>query len=243
MTAAATRGSEGRSYTRPMRRLPTLALLLEGQTIRLERGDSWLVPAGAKHTYLILEPFTAVEATAPPSQVHGRDEPRELVEPPGVGLLVLVAVTLGELGDGLLFTCCVEPFGTAGCCILTGEVEPDPVVEHHLARVGDRAVGVSEVGLDPGDPTVHVGAGLTGDRPEGDPVLARCDIDRPEPVGRALSAVRQGLRVDDLGLRLVNRRQQGQHRGEKPGERKHQATLIRSCTTTSRHRPSPVSLG
>jgi quercetin dioxygenase-like cupin family protein len=46
---------------------------LEGQTVRLEPGDSWLVPAGAKHTYRILEPLTAVEATAPPAQVHGRD--------------------------------------------------------------------------------------------------------------------------------------------------------------------------
>jgi quercetin dioxygenase-like cupin family protein len=49
-------------------------LILEGQTIRLEPGDSWLVPAGASHTYRILESFTAVEATAPPAQVHGRDE-------------------------------------------------------------------------------------------------------------------------------------------------------------------------
>ena len=48
---------------------------VEGQLMRLETGDSWLVPAGAKHTYRILEPFTAVEATAPPAQVHGRDEP------------------------------------------------------------------------------------------------------------------------------------------------------------------------
>jgi mannose-6-phosphate isomerase-like protein (cupin superfamily) len=46
---------------------------LEGQTVRLEPGDSWLVPAGARHTYRILEPLTAVEATAPPAQVHGRD--------------------------------------------------------------------------------------------------------------------------------------------------------------------------
>ena len=51
-------------------------LEIEGQTMRLEKGDSWLVPAGAKHTYRILEPFTAVEATAPPAEVHGRDEPR-----------------------------------------------------------------------------------------------------------------------------------------------------------------------
>ena len=49
-------------------------LVVEGQTLRLEPGDAWLVPAGAEHTYRILEPFTAVEATAPPAQVHGRDE-------------------------------------------------------------------------------------------------------------------------------------------------------------------------
>jgi len=48
-------------------------LELEGQTVCLEPGDSWLVPAGARHAYRILEPLTAVEATAPPAQVHGRD--------------------------------------------------------------------------------------------------------------------------------------------------------------------------
>lgn len=46
----------------------------EGQTVRLEPGDSWVVPAGAEHRYRILEPFKAVEATAPPAGVHGRDE-------------------------------------------------------------------------------------------------------------------------------------------------------------------------
>ena len=50
-------------------------LHLEGQMVRLERGDSWLVPKGAEHSYRILERFTAVEATAPPAQVHGRDQP------------------------------------------------------------------------------------------------------------------------------------------------------------------------
>lgn len=45
-------------------------LEIEGRTVRLEPGDSWLVPAGAKHTYRILETFTAVEATAPPAQAH-----------------------------------------------------------------------------------------------------------------------------------------------------------------------------
>ncbi len=49
-------------------------LHLEGQVVRLEVGNSWVVPKGASHTYKILEPFTAVEATSPPAQVHGRDE-------------------------------------------------------------------------------------------------------------------------------------------------------------------------
>jgi len=49
-------------------------LHLEGQMALLEQGDSWVVPKGASHTYRILEPFTAVEATHPPAFVHGRDE-------------------------------------------------------------------------------------------------------------------------------------------------------------------------
>ncbi|CUS39598.1 cupin domain-containing protein [Candidatus Nitrospira nitrificans] len=49
-------------------------LNIEGQTILLETGDSWVVPKGSRHSFIILEPFTAVEATAPPAEVHGRDE-------------------------------------------------------------------------------------------------------------------------------------------------------------------------
>jgi quercetin dioxygenase-like cupin family protein len=49
-------------------------LHLEGQMVLLEKGDSWVVPKGASHAYKILETFTAVEATHPPAQVHGRDE-------------------------------------------------------------------------------------------------------------------------------------------------------------------------
>jgi quercetin dioxygenase-like cupin family protein len=49
-------------------------LHLEGQTVILEPGDSWVVPKGAAHAYRVLEPFTAVEATHPPAAVHGRDE-------------------------------------------------------------------------------------------------------------------------------------------------------------------------
>ena len=48
---------------------------LEGQTLNLKAGNSWLVPAGAMHQYTIINPFTAVEATAPPAEVHGRDTP------------------------------------------------------------------------------------------------------------------------------------------------------------------------
>jgi len=49
-------------------------LRLEGQMIRLEPGDCWLVPPDAEHSYRILEPLTAIEATAPPAQAHGRDQ-------------------------------------------------------------------------------------------------------------------------------------------------------------------------
>ena len=49
-------------------------LVTEGQVVKLEPGDSWVVPRGAEHSYRILEPFAAVEATHPPAHVHGRDE-------------------------------------------------------------------------------------------------------------------------------------------------------------------------
>jgi quercetin dioxygenase-like cupin family protein len=49
-------------------------LYLGEQKILLETGDCWVVPRDAQHSYKILEPFTAIEATSPPAQVHGRDE-------------------------------------------------------------------------------------------------------------------------------------------------------------------------
>ncbi len=49
-------------------------LHLEGQMVLLEPGDSWVVPKGSSHSYRILEPFTAVEVTHPPAEIHGRDE-------------------------------------------------------------------------------------------------------------------------------------------------------------------------
>ena len=48
-------------------------LEIEGQKVTLEPGDSWVVNKGQRHTYRILEPFTAVEATTPPARSHGRD--------------------------------------------------------------------------------------------------------------------------------------------------------------------------
>jgi quercetin dioxygenase-like cupin family protein len=45
------------------------------QKVLLSTGDSWIVPKGAKHTYKILETFTAVEATHPPAEVKHRDAP------------------------------------------------------------------------------------------------------------------------------------------------------------------------
>ncbi|HEY9723098.1 MAG TPA: cupin domain-containing protein, partial [Oscillatoriaceae cyanobacterium] len=48
-------------------------LHIEGQMVLLVPGDSYVVPRGAAHSYKILEPFSAVEATHPPAQVHGRD--------------------------------------------------------------------------------------------------------------------------------------------------------------------------
>ena len=48
---------------------------LEGRTLTLEPGDSWLVPAGAEHTYRIIETFTAVEATSAAGRYAGtRDD-------------------------------------------------------------------------------------------------------------------------------------------------------------------------
>ena len=50
-------------------------LILEGQTVSLQPGSSWIVPKGSEHSYRILETFTAVEATQPPAEIHDRDAP------------------------------------------------------------------------------------------------------------------------------------------------------------------------
>ncbi|MBE9079013.1 cupin domain-containing protein [Romeria aff. gracilis LEGE 07310] len=43
-------------------------LEIEGKTLSLKVGDSWVVPKGAAHTYKILETFSAIEATHPPAR-------------------------------------------------------------------------------------------------------------------------------------------------------------------------------
>jgi quercetin dioxygenase-like cupin family protein len=50
-------------------------LHIEGQLVLLSRGDSYVVPKGARHAYRIVESFSAVEATCPPAHVHDRDQP------------------------------------------------------------------------------------------------------------------------------------------------------------------------
>lgn len=49
-------------------------LRIGDETVPLVTGDSWTVPKGVSHTYNILEPFTAIEATSPPAEQHGRDK-------------------------------------------------------------------------------------------------------------------------------------------------------------------------
>ncbi|MBE9068353.1 cupin domain-containing protein [Leptolyngbya cf. ectocarpi LEGE 11479] len=42
-------------------------LHVDGKVITLTPGDSWVVPTGALHSYLILEPLTAIRTSHPPS--------------------------------------------------------------------------------------------------------------------------------------------------------------------------------
>lgn len=48
-------------------------LEMDGQTVELRPGDSWLVPPGALHTYQVFEHFRAVEATSPPARRGAQD--------------------------------------------------------------------------------------------------------------------------------------------------------------------------
>lgn len=46
-------------------------LTIEGQTVTLAPGDSYLVPTNAEHAYRILEPFTALESISPAMKSGG----------------------------------------------------------------------------------------------------------------------------------------------------------------------------
>lgn len=50
-----------------------LELNLADQTLKLEPGDSWLVPEDALHSYRIIEQIVAVEATSPPARLDDKD--------------------------------------------------------------------------------------------------------------------------------------------------------------------------
>jgi quercetin dioxygenase-like cupin family protein len=73
------KGEEGGKHTRPYE---TVGYVVEGRveitvgdsTITCAAGDSYLVPDGAERSYRVLEDLVAVEATAPPSHVHDRDD-------------------------------------------------------------------------------------------------------------------------------------------------------------------------
>ena len=45
---------------------------IEGETVELRAGDSWVVPAGATHTYRIRETFSAVEVMSKPAAESSR---------------------------------------------------------------------------------------------------------------------------------------------------------------------------
>lgn len=48
-----------------------LEVEIDGQRATLEPGDSWLVPEQTTHSYRIIEPIVAIEATSPPAR-HSR---------------------------------------------------------------------------------------------------------------------------------------------------------------------------
>ncbi len=48
-------------------------LIQDGAPVTLQPGTSWIVRRGAEHSYRILEPFTAIEATHPPAEDRHRD--------------------------------------------------------------------------------------------------------------------------------------------------------------------------
>jgi quercetin dioxygenase-like cupin family protein len=63
-----------------------MRLTIEGESAEVAAGQSWLVPACAKHSYTILEPLKAIEATSPPSLEWdlARSNPSQVKVTPGL---------------------------------------------------------------------------------------------------------------------------------------------------------------
>jgi len=49
-------------------------LRIENGSVELKPGDSWVVGTGLEHSYEILEPFRAIEATSPPTRETNLDD-------------------------------------------------------------------------------------------------------------------------------------------------------------------------
>lgn len=72
-------GEQGEPHTRPYE---TVGYVVSGRVevhvgdsvVVCGAGDSYLVPDGAERYYRVLEDLTAVETTAPPAHLHGRNE-------------------------------------------------------------------------------------------------------------------------------------------------------------------------
>jgi mannose-6-phosphate isomerase-like protein (cupin superfamily) len=64
------------------REYETVGYVLEGRallrignhSVELKPGDSWVVEKGQEHSYEILEPFRAIEATSPPAHKANLDD-------------------------------------------------------------------------------------------------------------------------------------------------------------------------
>ena len=122
---------------------------------------------------------------------HRREVVDHVVEQPRVRGAVLVGVALREADDGLLLAGGHEQLGQARRGgIGTAEVGPHAVVQVDHVHARHPAARVDQVGPDAGDPAVHLR--LLADDLVADLVLARDHVERTDPVGQALCAVRPG---------------------------------------------------
>jgi quercetin dioxygenase-like cupin family protein len=72
-------GEEGKRHARPYEIVGYVVkgrveITVGDSVITCGEGDSYLVPDGAERSYRVLEALVAVEVTAPPAQIHHRDD-------------------------------------------------------------------------------------------------------------------------------------------------------------------------